>query len=171
MNKEKWRPIARNRKYLISDRGRVKTFHGRWTKTKGKILRDICGTYPETRLYGNDGSCERILTHRLVWETFRGPIPRGFHINHLDGDKHNPRLDNLECVTPGRNLKHAYDTGLRVPPTGSKWHASKLAEPQVVRIKELLAKGRSQTEIAKRYFVHQCTISDIARGITWTGAE
>ena len=44
---------------------------------------------------------------------FRGPTPKGKVINHIDGNKMNNRLDNLEFITQGENLKHAYDHGLR----------------------------------------------------------
>ena len=44
--------------------------------------------------------------HRLIAQTFIGKIPKGMEINHLDGDKHNNNLANLEIVTRHQNLIH-----------------------------------------------------------------
>lgn len=46
--------------------------------------------------------------HRLVWETFIGIIPDGYEINHIDHNKQNNSLDNLELVTHSENLKKAF---------------------------------------------------------------
>lgn len=45
--------------------------------------------------------------HRLVWETFNGRIPEGYEINHIDHDKSNNSLDNLELVTHSQNIHKA----------------------------------------------------------------
>ena len=45
--------------------------------------------------------------HRLVWETFKGLIPVGYELNHIDHDKSNNSLLNLELVTHSDNLKKA----------------------------------------------------------------
>lgn len=37
--------------------------------------------------------------HRLVWEAAHGPIPPGYHVHHVDHDKFNNDLGNLECVS------------------------------------------------------------------------
>ncbi|WP_302782615.1 HNH endonuclease signature motif containing protein [Clostridium saudiense] len=42
--------------------------------------------------------------HRLVWELFNGAIPEGFEINHIDGNKSNNKLFNLELMTRKENL-------------------------------------------------------------------
>lgn len=34
----------------------------------------------------------------LVWEAWKGEIPKGFRVGHIDGNKQNNRLDNLELV-------------------------------------------------------------------------
>lgn len=47
--------------------------------------------------------------HRLVWKTFNGDIPRGYEINHIDHNKSNNSLDNLELVTHSLNLKKAVE--------------------------------------------------------------
>ena len=46
--------------------------------------------------------------HRLIWETYRGVIPDGFQVDHIDGNGFNNKLSNLRVVshkTNGRNQK------------------------------------------------------------------
>jgi hypothetical protein len=43
--------------------------------------------------------------HRLVWERHYGPIPKGWIIHHINGDKCDNRLDNLECMPDKKHNK------------------------------------------------------------------
>ena len=45
--------------------------------------------------------------HTLIWETWVGPRTPGMEIDHINGDKTNWSLDNLEEVTPAENRKRA----------------------------------------------------------------
>ena len=45
--------------------------------------------------------------HRLVWETFNGEIPIGKEIDHIDSDKKNNKLDNLQLLNHNANCKKA----------------------------------------------------------------
>lgn len=38
--------------------------------------------------------------HRKIWTSHHGSIPKGRHIHHIDGNKHNNNIDNLICVSP-----------------------------------------------------------------------
>jgi hypothetical protein len=40
------------------------------------------------------------LEHNLVWESYYGKIPPGMHIHHIDFNKTNNNIENLQCVTP-----------------------------------------------------------------------
>ena len=56
--------------------------------------------------------------HRLVYETFVGPIPDGLQINHIDHNTHNNNLDNLELVSQreNNNKKAIHETIEELPP-------------------------------------------------------
>ena len=57
--------------------------------------------YPQMRHFGGK-SC-----HHLMYETWVGPRTKGMEIDHIDGNKMNWSLDNLEEVTPAENRKRA----------------------------------------------------------------
>ena len=56
--------------------------------------------------------------HRLVWEAFNGSIPDGMQINHINSDRSNNLLSNLELVTTQQNTKHGVLHGNKTNRTG-----------------------------------------------------
>lgn len=42
--------------------------------------------------------------HRIVWESFNGPIPEGMQINHIDENPLNNHLENLNLMSPEENM-------------------------------------------------------------------
>ena len=45
------------------------------------------------------------LKHRLIWEEAYGPIPKGYNVIFLDGDKKNLKLENLAIVNNEEHLQ------------------------------------------------------------------
>lgn len=72
------------------------------------------------------GKRRTVLVHQLVARMFI-PNPNFYtEVNHIDGDKANNYADNLEWCTRSHNVKHAFDTGLKVNKRGSEsCHARK----------------------------------------------
>jgi len=74
-------------------------------------------------VYDKDGYCKIRLTvdgkrikkslHRIVALAFIENAENLPHINHVDGNKKNNKVENLEWCTPSQNNQHAYDTGLK----------------------------------------------------------
>lgn len=62
-----------------------------------------------------DGSKKRLYAHRLVADAFlKKPQDKNKNqINHIDGNKLNNKVDNLEWVTPQENSRHALESELR----------------------------------------------------------
>lgn len=181
MEEEVWKDIKDFPNYQVSNYGRVRSvdqYQERVSKYgkkyykfyKGKILaiKDIRG-YKNVGLSVN-GKVWTKQIHRLVMTTFK-PIPNmgEFQVNHIDGNKSNNRIDNLEWVTPLENIHHAYDIGLnkKREQNGSKNLQAKLTEEQVKQIKYELLDKMSDKDIAEMFGVCRQSINGIRRGITW----
>lgn len=101
--------------------------------------------------------------HRLVYETFYGLIPEGFQINHINGNKLDNRLRNLEVVTPSQNLRHAHKTGLKHGIPGERNGMSKLDNESYFELIHDIVSGKTNNQIAEKYGLHSRYIS-LVRG-------
>ena len=94
--------------YEINKNGEVRN-----AKNKNTIVGDInnCGYY-RVSLY-NQGQSKKYFRHRLVAEHFLDKPEGKDFVNHIDGDKSNNSLENLEWVSQSENEKHAFENGLK----------------------------------------------------------
>ena len=53
-----------------------------------------------------EGKSFQSPAHRIVYEAFNGPIPEGMEIHHIDGDKQNNHISNLQMVSREENLNY-----------------------------------------------------------------
>lgn len=98
--------------YMVSNLGNVKSLRYQ-NKKEEKVLTPIShhGGYLIVHL----GAKHIRMVHVLVARAFiKNPNGKKF-VNHIDGNKHNNCVDNLEWVTAKENVQHAIRTGLRDP--------------------------------------------------------
>ena len=107
--------------------------------------------------------------HRLVAIAFIENESRKRCVNHVDGNKRNNSVGNLEWSTHSENNQHAYDKGLKKanPNLGEKHHSSTLTELQVHAIRKMLRDKKRAPYIAKRFCVTDSAIYAIKSGNTW----
>ena len=119
---EIWKPIEENPVYLVSNYGRVKTIdHPVWCKVnnnysirKGRLCtlsNNNSKRYWRVGVQINNKQ-KLLAVHRLVAKAFI-PNPNNLpQINHIDGNKNNNHVSNLEWCDGSYNMKHAFRTGL-----------------------------------------------------------
>jgi len=163
--------------YQISNLGRVKSLRRVKKRSDGikhttsekilKVHKNQKG-YLFLSLVGEKKKMYKV--HRLVAKTY---IPNHGNkpcVNHVDGEKANNSVENLEWVTYSENSIHAYGTGLKKSPSGEQhWTTrktayKKLSDEKVLEIKSKLDKGRTQTALAEEYGVVQSTVWTISKG-------
>ena len=140
--------IGRERCWQVSSCGRV-------CNTRGVIS---FGTLRR------DGYCrvaigrQSLFVHRLVARSFLGTPPTSAHVqvNHIDGDRSNNSVRNLQYVTPGENMLHSYAKGRRFFSKPVLWR----------RAADIFwAKCTSQRQVARELGVSQSEVSKCCRGV------
>lgn len=154
--------------YQVSDDGQVRSIERHISNgkpagmiLKGRILK------PQKDRYGYLNVTfhrHKYNIHRLVALAFLEPIPGKELVNHIDGNKQNNNVNNLQYCDYYENNQHAYDIGLNK--RGSKRHNSKLTEEMVRNIKER-GKYTSYHKMAKEYGVDYATIYEIFTEKAW----
>lgn len=171
--KEEWKDIKGfEGVYMISNYGRVLSLPRHGSHTTEPIIRSISLTkdgYQKVRLL-HCGKDTTARIHRLVAEAFVDNPDGKETVNHIDGNKENNRADNLEWADRHEQMVHAYKKGLKKAMRGSGNPWSKLSDEQVDAIKkEYVPQSKTHGTVAlgKKYGVHDTTIGNIVRGVTY----
>jgi hypothetical protein len=125
----------------------------------GRVLSQfLCGLkraqYYCVKLYSKDSS-KTFKVHRLIAEAFISEIPDGMCVNHIDGNKLNNSLNNLEIVTYSQNTQHARDVGLYI---------KNLTNDKVIDVCTLICDGYRLVDVSEMTGVSYTTVTDIFRG-------
>lgn len=112
---------------------------------------------------------KQIQLHRLVWSYFKGiPDDENYQINHLDGDKHNCKLSNLELTDNSGNVKHALANGLIIPIKGQQKPNSKFKDKTVAILRKKFATRKINISyITEKYTVSGTTVVSMLTGKTY----
>lgn len=165
---EIWKPITGYEgNYSISNMGRVMS-HGRPNHHDPRIKRDrilphqIAGEncYYFVNLRKN-GTHKLYFIHRLVAQAFIPNPENKRTVNHIDGNKSNYSISNLEWSTHKENIRHAWDSGLSKV---HKSHNQKISNDGLEDIKKMISEKKPTKEIAEKYSVTPSHIRGIMCG-------
>tara|TARA_R110000796_G_scaffold171070_3_gene288036 strand:+ start:63 stop:584 length:522 start_codon:yes stop_codon:yes gene_type:complete len=156
--------------YQVSNLGNVKSL-GRVVlrkndtkiKLKEKILKPgkSKSGYLIISLYKNKRGKSHIV-HRLIINTFIPCLDKK-EVNHIDGDKSNNKLDNLEWCDRSYNIKHAYDNNLKSN-KGSEVSWAKLTDSDILDIRKSID---NNSILGEKYNVSKGHISKIRNIRVW----
>lgn len=105
---DSWSRHPTERDIAVSSSGRVLSYKsGSWRE----LEHSLSNGYHRVGV----GHSNPKLVHRLVAETFIPNPSNKPHVNHIDGDKSNNTIGNLEWATAAENNRHAWENGLKVP--------------------------------------------------------
>lgn len=125
--------------YEVSDLGQIRSV----ARQKNLAVNPHKDTrYLTVGLWKNNKN-KTCYVHRLVAEAFI-PNPDNLpQVNHIDGDRQNNNINNLEWVTHQENTKHAVSTGLRV-------YKNRLTEIQFLDLLKQVINGKSYYDLSQQ---------------------
>lgn len=172
---EIWKPVlGYEGQYEVSNKGRVRSHVAKRPLHILSQYRRKDG-YLQVQLKVNQKPNNR-LVHTLVDEAFNGPRVSGFEVNHVDGNKANNLIENLERITHQQNAAHAHQSGLVGDRKGEANSFAKLTAEKVRRIRAEMFAAKSpsgyvrrgaRAEIAGRYGIAPRTVSGLMDGTNW----
>lgn len=153
--------------YYISNMGNLRGRSGKIVKLNTTPKGYKCyASYPE----GRNGSCKCLRIHRLVAEAFIPNPDNKPQVNHIDGDKSNNKVTNLEWCANQENTIHAYRTGLAKPLKGCDNASSKLTKEDILYIRSHYKyhdREFSTIALGKKFNVSRYTIASIVKYKTY----
>lgn len=167
---EIWKDIEfGNGRYKISSYGRIKSFFNGITKILKPAL-EKCGYFYIQLNY--NGKHRDLKIHRLVAEAFIPNPENKKTVNHIDGNKMNNFVNNLEWATYKENNLHALETGLLK--SGGESSMAKLTDEEAVWCRSVYIprdKAFGIKPLAKKLGVSEDIIFNIVHGERYKNAE
>lgn len=148
-----------SREKTIGSRGKkiMKSFIMKQNEVKGYL----------TILFYNNSIRKKYQSHRVVANHFIQNIENKKTVNHINGNKKDNTVNNLEWLNHSEQQKHAVKIGLRNKTLGENSNFSKLNETSIKAIRELYKQKVKQKEIALMYNINRNTVHSIVNKITW----
>ncbi len=170
---ELWKPVGGFEEfYDVSNHGRLRSYHSGNGKGPRRMIPRVLrlcrrsGQYTQFTLKSPE-TVDHVRIHELVAKAFveKPPFPGVMEPNHLNGDKADNHVVNLEWTTRSENVTHAFDLGLNRH--GEQHPNAVLTADEVRTIRTLRAWGYSQNDIAADFGTTQSRVSLITRNKAW----
>ena len=146
--------------YEISETGRV--FSNKRATRKELKVTYVQNAYALVSLSSRSKSVHRLVALAFIANPENKPL-----VNHIDGDKHNNVVTNLEWVTHKENSQHACDTGLNPKQKGETNAMAKLSNAKCYSLITEMLSGLSNEELAEEFSLHPRYVSLIRGKKRW----
>lgn len=150
-----------NSNYFVDTDGNI------YGKSKKLKTNQVHGGYSSVLISYHNKEKKRWLVHRLVAELFVPNPENKPLVNHIDGNKQNNKVENLEWVTYKENNNHARRLGLYSDEEGTLFSAVFTRE-QIIRVCEMLAEGRRDVDITEATGVSKSGVQNVRSRKQWT---
>ena len=112
--KELWKPLLEYKGLEVSSIGRIRKAANKSRKERilTEFPKDRDG-YCRCSVQKLDGTWTSQPVHRLVAKAFISNVENKQAVNHIDGNRTNNKVENLEWVTPKENVIHSFKFGVR----------------------------------------------------------
>lgn len=138
--------------HLMRDRGiQYDSESGRFVKKDGSIKGKTNHNGYRTIALNKDHVGYTFCEHRCVWVWFNGDIPDGMEINHIDADRGNNRIENLELVNHSQNMRHAINIGNFNAAKAEESGKAIYSNYEVLAMRSLHKHGWNYNEIAEAF--------------------
>ena len=158
--KELWKPLLEYKGIEVSSIGRIRKAANKSRKERilTEFPKDRDG-YCRCSVQKLDGTWTSQPVHRLVAKAFIPNVENKQAVNHIDGNRTNNRVENLEWVTPRENVIHSFRFGSRreyktVP------KKTLLTDFQISQI-DILRKSYTVNQIAKLFNIEYQSLKNI----------
>lgn len=174
--KEIWKDIkGYEGLYQISNKGRVKSLarvikrnNGRELPLKERIKNDVYDNKGYSRInLSKNGKSKKHSVHRLVANAFLIKQKHQDQVNHIDGDKKNNDVSNLEWCTGKENVRHSYAIG-KASHVGERNTFATINDDIAREIIKLKDSGLTAKKVGQKVGASKNVVYSIWQGKTWT---
>lgn len=160
-----WIKVDPNTGDVYGNRGPGGMALNRYRELKGAMING----YKVHKLNAN-GLKKMVKAHRVVWIAVNGEIPDGYVVDHINNDKSDNRINNLQLLTPGRNSTKAKRDGRYL--SGDKSPVTKVKVSERIEIYNLYWNTElTQKEIGKMYGISDSRVQQIVNDHRYSREE
>lgn len=156
---EKWKDvIGYEGLYQVSNMGRIRN-------SKGKIRKTFISEFGYERItLTKNRKQEKFQVHRLVAQAFIRLENDNEQVNHIDGDKLNNKVNNLEWCSASENVQHAFKIGLHKAYTGYREMPNEKMVKKLTKDGKVICKYRTAGEAGRENNIESTNIRAVCRG-------